>query len=175
MSKFFVTGNRYYARINGEKIPRAYLVWNKYHPENPVKPGEVIHHINENKLDDKIENLQKMTDSEHRRLHGKEIGARKLKEFREQHPEESHRYSSNAAKLLHQRMKLDPKFAEWVKAQRREGVIKFNKSRIGEKRSNEFKENHGKIMKKVWADPKMREMILEKRRICRERKRKGAI
>lgn len=34
-----------------------------------VQPGEVVHHINHNRKDNRIENLQLMTASEHSRLH----------------------------------------------------------------------------------------------------------
>ncbi len=164
MGKPYVRSGRYYMTVNGKRLPRAYVVWNKYNPNDPIKPGEVIHHKNEDKLDDRIENLQKLPDSEHRRLHGKDIGKRKFKEFKEKHPEESHRYSSNAAKLLHQRMKLDPKFAEWVKAQRREGIIKFNKSRIGEKHTEEHKQKIGAASKKNWSNPEFRLMMAKKQK-----------
>jgi|GEM_PF-4760312 len=44
-------------------------VWNANHPDNLVGPNEVIHHKDRNKLNDEIENLQKMTKAEHARLH----------------------------------------------------------------------------------------------------------
>ena len=34
-----------------------------------LKDNEVVHHINKNKIDNKIENLQLMTRSEHTKLH----------------------------------------------------------------------------------------------------------
>jgi len=34
-----------------------------------LRPGEVVHHINGDRLDDRIENLELMTDKEHSRMH----------------------------------------------------------------------------------------------------------
>lgn len=39
----------------------------------PLQPGEVVHHIDENKLNNIITNLMKLTVSEHRALHNKGV------------------------------------------------------------------------------------------------------
>lgn len=44
------------------------LVWEKSHPGEVIMPGEIIHHINGCRIDNRPENLQKMTVAEHRRL-----------------------------------------------------------------------------------------------------------
>lgn len=51
-------------------IQRYQYVWNTAHPEDPVRPGEVIHHKDEDKQNDDLSNLEKITQSEHARQHG---------------------------------------------------------------------------------------------------------
>ncbi|MDX3311596.1 NUMOD3 domain-containing DNA-binding protein [Streptomyces sp. ME08-AFT2] len=50
-------------------ILRYVYVWNRVHPEDPVRRGDVIHHINENPSDDRIENLEKTTQPRHASHH----------------------------------------------------------------------------------------------------------
>jgi hypothetical protein len=45
-----------------------HALWNYYHPEDPVKRGEVVHHINGNHDDNTPSNLQKMSWSAHAKL-----------------------------------------------------------------------------------------------------------
>lgn len=47
--------------------PYAVFIWEEAY--GPVRKGEVIHHINKNALDDRIENLMMVTRAEHLRLH----------------------------------------------------------------------------------------------------------
>lgn len=75
--KYF-NGNRYclyYDRWKRSSWRNQFLlshdIWNYYNPNDRIKPkdGFVIHHINGDAGDDRIENLQKVIDSKHRKMH----------------------------------------------------------------------------------------------------------
>ncbi|MBR0060392.1 MAG: HNH endonuclease, partial [Selenomonadaceae bacterium] len=58
---------RYFSRT-----PLSRVVWTYYNGEIP--DGYEIHHVDENKANDDISNLQMMTKSEHWKIHGKDFG-----------------------------------------------------------------------------------------------------
>lgn len=48
---------------------RSHVVWEQAHPDDPILPGEHIHHVNHVRDDDRPENLEKLPASAHQRLH----------------------------------------------------------------------------------------------------------
>jgi len=54
-------------------VREYWYVWWLNNPEDPILYGEVIHHINGNHQDNRIENLIKIKTKEHRKIHGKLI------------------------------------------------------------------------------------------------------
>jgi HNH endonuclease. len=64
-----------YMRIWAPQHPKAVmgyvsehvLVWEQAHPDDPIKDGEIIHHIDGDKLNNAPDNLQKMSKAEHRK------------------------------------------------------------------------------------------------------------
>lgn len=59
---------RWFVIQNSRVRPRSHVVMEEV-LGRPLNPNEVTHHINEDTLDDRKENLQVMTNSEHSRLH----------------------------------------------------------------------------------------------------------
>lgn len=62
-----------YIRIDGKDVGEHILVAEKKIGRR-LNPDEVVHHINGDKLDNRPENLQVMTNSEHVKLHGSRRG-----------------------------------------------------------------------------------------------------
>ena len=83
MYKFF-NGKKYYLDKLENRWKRTTSLseflsrdtWIYYYPNDPILKDEIIHHINEDTSDDRIENLQKMKRNKHQSLHmtGKFLG-----------------------------------------------------------------------------------------------------
>lgn len=63
---FFI--DRMFHKIDGKLIARSRYVMQQ-HLERELSKDEIVHHINEDSLDDRIENLRVMSKSEHTKLH----------------------------------------------------------------------------------------------------------
>jgi len=64
-------GQKYKQKIrNGKYVAVSHLVWEKHN--DPVPPGMLVHHKNEDKKDNRIENLECITYREHNLLHSHE-------------------------------------------------------------------------------------------------------
>lgn len=55
----------------GWSIARSHLVWNGANPNDPVQPGEHVHHINHVRDDDRPENLHKLSPFDHLSYHAR--------------------------------------------------------------------------------------------------------
>ena len=67
---WFSLSERRWRRTTDDKVLSRHI-WNFFHPNDLILKGDgyVIHHENGDSSDDRIENLRKMTRSEHQTLH----------------------------------------------------------------------------------------------------------
>ena len=90
-------------------MKKYHKIWNDNNPDNKIKPGDgnVIHHINENHEDNRVENLQKMTLGEHSRLHhsgvkshfyGKDVSKEKNPFYGKRHSEKTKKKIGESSK-----------------------------------------------------------------------------
>ena len=57
---------------NGRKMMQEHIMVMELHLQRPLTPTECVHHINQNKQDNRLENLQLMTKTQHSSLHAQE-------------------------------------------------------------------------------------------------------
>ena len=60
---------RRYIYFKGKRYSYPTVLWNANHPEDLVKPGEVVHHLDLNGLNDVLSNYGKLTRARHKQLH----------------------------------------------------------------------------------------------------------
>lgn len=54
-------------------MQRSHWIWNQNHPDDPVQPGEHVHHIDHNGFNDDPTNLEKLSATDHAELHAGQI------------------------------------------------------------------------------------------------------
>lgn len=57
---------------NGRKMIQEHIMVMELHLNRPLTATECVHHINKDKLDNRLENLQLMTKAQHSKLHAQE-------------------------------------------------------------------------------------------------------
>lgn len=129
-------------------IKRCWFIWNLYNPDNliGINDGFALHHKNETRGDDRIENLERMGRGEHTRLHmvgNKNTRGKKQSEETKKkignsnsNPSEETRKKIGAAKKGNQYF-LGRKHSE--EAKRKMSIVKKGKSShmLGKKHSEE--------------------------------------
>ena len=71
-----------YSKSNGRVFEHVYVWWKNN--KDPIKLGECLHHINGNKKDNRIENLEKVTIDKHNKIHHKRRTVEEIKAYRKQ-------------------------------------------------------------------------------------------
>ena len=68
--KYFLCRGRW-MRTTRPQIQLSHDIWNYYNPNDRIEymDEQAIHHVNEDASDDRIENLEKMSQGEHMSLH----------------------------------------------------------------------------------------------------------
>lgn len=106
-------GPKVWNSVRGYWTPDYIRVWEETN-NMEVPKGYCIHHINQNKLDNRIENLQLMTQTEHKIWHGLHQDPEKIERMREsalrnaQDPE----YIKHVSEGLKRAHEEDPTWAE---------------------------------------------------------------
>ena len=64
MSDYYIDENGYYRYCDSDRLVHRYVA-ERYVVGRKLRPGEVVHHKNGNKLDNRSSNLEVMTEEEH--------------------------------------------------------------------------------------------------------------
>lgn len=132
---------------NDSRMPRAHWVWLQTYPDDPILKGEVIHHKDEDKENDSPENLQKMTDPDHRSLHSGS-GVKALNRWRKKNPEEAKKQSSKNASKLQERLANDPELYKKTCDNRRKVM-----------QSEAYRKKMSEAQKRRWRKRKEKEVV----------------
>lgn len=127
-------------------------VWNEHHPDDPVKPGEIVHHKDENKLNDSPENLEKWTETRHKSFHGN-LGSEALRRWREANPEKAREVSRSNAEKLQEKLKERPDYQELKERRAAAGAAAARKT-LGTKASSETRQKMSESQKRRWEKRK---------------------
>lgn len=135
-------------RIHLDRMLNSHKVWNEHNPNDTWRKGLVIHHKDENKLNDHISNLELMTKSSHMSLHRKGF----------KHTEETKSKMSLAKKgnkySLGHKNSLGIKRSEEFKR-------KLSVAKTGKTHSDQSKKNMSEATKKWWAERKQNDKCEE--------------
>ena len=156
--------------IDGKQQDLSWKVWNEHNPNNPIvrNSGYLIHHINENHEDNRIENLQKITHGEHSRLHStgrchseeakekvsKANSGRKITEEAKRKMSEAHKGKPSPMKGKHLSEELKQKLSEAHKGEKNHNY--------GKPRSEEFKRK----LRENWAKRKQKKLLEKQKEVA---------
>ena len=134
--KYNKIANRWYQVVG--HIPLAWDVWNYYNPDDIMISGSkfsgskwrrknnfVIHHINGDSSDDRIENLNKLTLKEHGQNHQQDPTNKKeniIRVYREEHIK---KYPERSVGGKVKRTKLKDSFARMSPSELKEYVLRY--------------------------------------------------
>ena len=139
--------------VNGKRMLRSHAVWNETHPDDPVKPGEIVHHKDENKLNDSPGNLEKWTGTRHKSFHGN-LGSEALRKWRVANPEKAREVSSRNAKRLQEKLQERPDYQELKERRAAAGAVAAARKTLGTKASSETRQKMSESQKRRWEKRK---------------------
>ncbi len=71
-----------YSDKRGRVFKHRYIWWKEYGDSNLIMDKEVLHHKNRDKVDNRIENLEKMNVAKHNKIHFKKRTPEEIKRYR---------------------------------------------------------------------------------------------
>ena len=150
-------GEKFYKRIN---IKGQTVLLHRYvmecHLSRTLSPDEIVHHVNGDTLDNRIENLQIMTNAEHVRL--EQTGKRHSLETRQKHrllmlgnKQALGTIRSQDAIERTRQKQIGAKRSAKTRANISQSLI-GNKNNLGQKRSPETRRKISEANKRRWAN-----------------------